>query len=220
MSHLRQAVAARVFTRAAERPLLRRIAGGPIKRLIAAMPVPEPPVRPVLLVGCHRSGTTVLYEALARSPELALIGDEGHTLWEAFHHPSRHGWRSNELGVSDVSQDERKYLYRIIRGLSGNLRFLEKTPTNCLRIPYLNELFPDASFVFLRRRAADNVNSLIEGRRASPRFVTYRLPEPLERLGELRGDAWSFALVPGWRKLKHAPSKRFVPVSTSSATKR
>ena len=73
----------------------------------------------------------------------------------------------------------------------GDRRFLDKTPENCLRIPYLHALFPDASIVFLRRRAAENVNSLMEGWRARPRFVTYRLPLPLEGLGPLNGNRWS-----------------------------
>jgi hypothetical protein len=89
--------------------------------------------------------------------------------------------------------------------LTRGRRFLEKTPRNCLRVPYLKELFPDATFIFLRRRAADTVNSLIEGWRARPRFVAYRLPEPLEGLGELSGHDWSFPLIPGWRELRRAP---------------
>ncbi|MGH3114526.1 MAG: sulfotransferase family protein, partial [Gaiellaceae bacterium] len=169
-----------------------------------ALPAAPAPVRPLLVIGCHRSGTTLLHDALACSPELASLGDEAPVLWEAFHHPSRHDWSSNALGAEDVSENERRWVYRVIQSVAGGLRFLEKTPSNCLRIPYLNELFPDATFVFLRRRAADNVNALMEGWRARPRFVTYRLPEPLEGLGERSGREWSFILVPGWRELRNA----------------
>ncbi len=84
-------------------------------------------------------------------------------------------------------------------------RFVDKTPESCLRIPYLHALFPDATFVFLRRRAADNVNSLMEAWRARPRFVKYTLPEELRGLGVLSGNRWSFTLVPGWRDLRDAP---------------
>src|SRR3970282_278928 len=49
-----------------------------------------------------------------------------------------------------------------------------------------------------------NVNSWIEAWRARPRFVKYRLPEPLTRLGPLSGNLWSFVLVPGWRELRGA----------------
>jgi hypothetical protein len=71
-------------------------------------------------------------------------------------------------------------------------------------VPYLERLFPGATFVFLRRRGADNVSSLMEGWRARPRFVRYRLPEELTGLGELSGNPWSFVLVPGWRELRAA----------------
>ena len=100
---------------------------------------------------------------------------------------------------------ERAYVYTAIRWWVRGRRFLDKTPENCLRISYLDTLFPDARFVFLRRRAADNVNSLMEAWRARPRFVKYRLPEPLEGIAPLDGERWSFALIPGWRELRHAP---------------
>lgn len=130
---------------------------------------------------------------------------EGHILWDEFHHARDRGWDSDALAAADVRQREREYVYTAVRLFARRHRFVDKTPENCLRIPYLRELFPDASFVFLHRRAADNVNSLIEGWRARPRFVKYRLPEPLEGLGPLSGDRWSFVLVPGWRELRTAP---------------
>lgn len=203
--HLRRDAAASLFRRATGGGVVRRTATGAVKHAFTALPAAPAPVRPVLVVGCHRSGTTLLHDALACSPELASLGDEAPVLWEAFHHPSRHGWSSNALGADDVTEGERKWVYRVVQAVTGRLRFLEKTPSNCLRIPYLNELFPDATFVFLRRRAADNVNALMEGWRARPRFVTYRLPERLEGLGERSGREWSFVLVPGWNELRSAP---------------
>lgn len=202
---LRRAAAASLFRRATGTGVVRRTAAGGIKHILTTMPAVPAPIKPVLVVGCHRSGTTLLHDALAHSPELASLGDEAPVLWEAFHHPSRHGWSSNALGAENVTESERKWIYRVIQAVGGELRFLEKTPSNCLRVPYLNELFPDATFVFLRRRAADNVNALMEGWRARPRFVTYRVPERLEGLGDRSGHEWSFALIPGWRELRHAP---------------
>ena len=91
-----------------------------------------------------------------------------------------------------------------MRWYAGKRRFVDKTPENCLRIPYLEALFPEATFVFVRRRAADNISSLIEGWRARPRFVKYRLPEQLTGLGPLSGYLWSFTLTPRWRELRDA----------------
>jgi hypothetical protein len=159
----------------------------------------------VLVIGCPRSGTTALLQALLRSPELRSVQSEGHILWDEFHHPSRRGWDSDGLGAEDVSERERAYVYTAIRLWTRGARFVDKTPESCLRVPYLDALFPDATFVFLRRRAADTVSSLMEGWRARPRFVKYRLPLELTGIGELSGNRWSFVLVPDWRDLAASP---------------
>jgi hypothetical protein len=159
----------------------------------------------VLLIGCPRSGTSVLLQLLLRSRELGAIQAEGHVLWNAYHDPRERGFDSDALGAEDVTERERRYVHRAIALFVRAPRFVDKTPENSLRVPYLEELFPDATFVFLRRRAAENVNSLIEGWRARPRFVTYTLPEPLRGIAPLDGERWSFVLVPGWRDLLDAP---------------
>jgi Sulfotransferase family len=147
----------------------------------------------------------VLLQALLRSPELRSVQSEGHILWDEFHHPKRRGWDSDALSATDLTPREREYVYCAIRFWTRGTRFLDKTPENCLRVSYLHALFPDATFVFLRRRAADNVSSLIEGWKARPRFVKYRLPERLTGLGNMSGNRWSFVLVPEWRELVNAP---------------
>jgi LPS sulfotransferase NodH len=156
----------------------------------------DAPERPIFVLGCPRSGTTLLLQALLQSPELRSVQSEGHILWDAYHHPRERGWDSDALGTEDVSAREREYIYLAVRLWTRGRRFVDKTPESCLRIPYLEALFPEAHYVFLRRRAADNVNSLIEGWRARPRFVKYRLPS---------GHPWSFVLVPGWKELVGTP---------------
>jgi hypothetical protein len=158
-----------------------------------------PPERPIFLIGCPRSGTSALLQAFLRSSELSTVQLEGHILWDEFHPKKRRD--SDALGAADASERERRYVNLAVRLFARGGRFVDKTPENTLRIGYLDALFPDARFVFLRRRAADNVNSLIEGWRARPRFVTHRLPTPLEGIAPLDGRLWSFALVPGWRSL-------------------
>jgi hypothetical protein len=84
------------------------------------------------------------------------------------------------------------------------IRLLEKTPKNCLRIPFLQALFPDARFVFLRRDGRPTVSSLIDAWRAGGRYVTYHLPTPVHIAGRV-GDEWCFLLPRGWRALAGAP---------------
>jgi len=175
-------------------------AASPVTVLVSA----RPPTRPVFVIGCPRSGTSLLFEALRSVPGFASLPGEGHLLWDAFHHPSKHEWRSNALTEEDLTERERTSVYLLTRAIARSRRFLDKTPKNCLRIPYLKTLFEDAQFVFLRRRAADNINSLIEGWRAYPRYVTYRLPIPLQGAPGSR-RAWSFALIDGWQELQRSP---------------
>jgi hypothetical protein len=174
----------------------------PLSRLL---PPFGSPAEPVFVLGCPRSGTSLVLEGLLRSGQLRSVQSEGHILWDEFHHPRDRGWDSDALTADDVSERERQYVNCAIALFVRGSRFVDKTPENCLRVSYLDALFPDARFVFLRRRAADNVNSLIEAWRARPRFVKYRLPDPLNGIAPLDGPLWSLVLVPGWRELRDAP---------------
>ena len=193
MWHLRRAV----FLVRRSPPRLAR----PLSRVVRA----GPPRRPIFVIGCPRSGTTALRSILVASDELASVQAEGHILWNEFHPPATRTATSDALGAEDVGKREREYVHLAVRLWTRGRRFVDKTPENCLRIEYLDALFPDARFVFLHRRGADNVNSLMEGWRARPRFVTHRLPEPLQGIAPLDGERWSFVLIPGWRDLRDAP---------------
>lgn len=91
------------------------------------------------------------------------------------------------------------------------IRFLEKTPKNSLRVPFLDRLFPDARYVWIQRSAAENVDSLIAGWQAVDRIgpftrhrfagAGYPVAGELD-LQDYRGKWWKFALVPGWRTLR------------------
>ena len=173
----------------------------PLSRIL---PTADAPSNPVFVIGCPRSGTTLLLDALLAGGDLATVHTEGHILWDEFHRPRDRGWNSDAVTPAEIAHRERAYLHLAIRLFARGGRFVDKTPANCLRVAYLEALFPDATFVFLRRRGADNVSSLMEGWRARPRFVRYRLPEMLTGLDELSGDRWSFVLVPDWRDLRAA----------------
>jgi hypothetical protein len=75
------------------------------------------------------------------------------------------------------------------------VRLLEKTPKNSLRISFLREVFPDARFVFLYREPRGNIASLIDGWNAEARFESYKLPHM----------TWKFLLPPRWEALQNVP---------------
>lgn len=164
--------------------------------------------RPIFIVGSPRSGTSLLFETLAQAPGLWTIGGESHAAIEKVEalHPASHGWDSNRLTAEDATPESVRLLTRAFReGLrdrDGNpvpadargLRFLEKTPKNSLRVPFLAAAYPDALFVYLYRDPRETVSSMLDAWR-SGRFVTY--PD----LPGWPGPPWSLLLVPGWREL-------------------
>lgn len=223
---------------------------------------------PVIIVGCARSGTTLLYNVLAEAQALWSIGDESKSIIERYHHPSAKGWESGELSAGDLTPISRAYLttaftmqaapgsfWRRVNGLrraangsrvyasvkrrgrgdgpgsgassalpagglaavralvrlrnrlappAGPIRLLEKTPENCLRLPFLTALWPDARIIFLTRDSRANVHSLMEGWRQPHLFPGYRTPLAVTGGGQTRGR-WAFTLIPGWRDLVDRP---------------
>lgn len=160
--------------------------------------------RPVFIVSSPRSGSSLLFETLAQSPDVFTIGGESHALIEGIEplQPSAHGWSSNRLTEADATEEVMDDLAGRFAASAadrdGNpagdrrFRFLEKTPKNSLRIPFFRAMFPDAFFIYLYRDERATISSMIEAWR-SGRFITY--PD----LPGWDGRPWSLLLTPGWR---------------------
>lgn len=223
---------------------------------------------PVLLLGCARSGTTLLYNVLSEVSALWSIGYESRAIIERYHSPAAKDWESGVLSAADLTAETHDFmvgryveeaapgsywrrvnavrhmanrtgLYRAVKqrgrgddtasalgsaipgaGLDvfrrvvrlrnrvlaprSPIRLLEKTPENCLRLPFLAALFPDARVIYLTRDGRANVHSLMEGWRQPHLFPGYRTPLPVTSPGQYRGR-WAFTLIPGWRELVDKP---------------
>jgi len=154
--------------------------------------------RPIFVIGAPRSGTSLLFAILRSSSRLAHWPGEAHEVWEAHYHPALRNWDSNVLDASDVTEQAAAYIKRQFLLIAGSRRrLIDKTPRNALRCAFIEALWPDARYVFLQRDGRDNVNSLINAWR-TPRYRTYRLPEPHSIPG-VDPAWWKFVLYPGWR---------------------
>ena len=163
--------------------------------------------RPVFVVSPPRSGSTLLFETLARSPDAWTVGGESHDVFESIRPlaPAERGWDSNRLEAKDAYSDVVAFLTRNfiakLRDRDGkrpapgaDVRLVEKTPKNALRVPFLAKAYPDARFVYLYRDPRETISSMLDAWR-SGRFVTY------PSLPGWAGPPWSLLLVPGWRDL-------------------
>lgn len=223
---------------------------------------------PVLIIGCPRSGTTLLFNILAEASSLWSIGYESKAIIERYHSPAAKGWESGALDAGDLTEASRAFMlrefqrqaasgdfWRRVNGLRGalrgnalyrrikrrgrgagaaasasnalpqggldairqavalrntimpprgDIRLLEKTPENCLRLPLLLALFPDARVIFLTRDGRSNISSLMEGWLEPHTFPGYRPPATFAIPGYSR-PRWAFTLIPGWRELTASP---------------
>jgi len=167
--------------------------------------------QPIFIIAAPRSGSTLVFETLMQHKQLWSFGDEGHGWIES--HPTLRplpgGVASNRLTPANLTPELAEQLridmVNMLEAFEGNpahqpgqpVRMVEKTPKNCLRIPFINAIYPDARFIYLYRRPAENIASIIEGWRHQ-RFVTYR--EVTTPHGY-----WCFLRPPGWQKMVNAP---------------
>ncbi len=179
--------------------------------------------RPLFVVSSPRSGSTLLFETLARARGLFTIGGESHQVIESVPglHPRDRDWSSNRLVATDATPEIADALRRgfveQLRDRDGrppveaSVRLLEKTPKNSLRVPFLASVFSDARFVYLYRDPRETVSSMLDAWR-SGRFATYA---DLPGWGE---PPWSLLLVPGWRDLVDRPLAEVVTTQWATAT--
>ena len=179
----------------------------------------------MFIIAAPRSGSTLLFETLAESHSICTLGGEAHGAIEGAQpelRPGAPGVDSNRLErrARDAGSDSPPA--RGVRGAAppapgaagadvAGLRFLEKTPKNALRIPFLDAAFPDAQFIFLWREPRANLASIIEAWKAG-RWVTYR------GLDE-RADPWSLLLPPDWRAMRDAPLPEIAAFQWESANR-
>ncbi|MEG3124278.1 sulfotransferase family protein [Sphingomonas sp. GB1N7] len=170
--------------------------------------------RPIFIVSSPRSGSSLLFQTLARAPDVFTIGGESHQLIEALPglHPRLRGWSSNRLDAADatpaLAEELSRRFYLSLRDRKGHpptgtVRLIEKTPKNSLRVPFLHAAFPDARFVFLYRDPRETLSSMIEAW-TSGGFRTY------PALPDWPAPPWSLLLVPGWRALAGRPLAEIV----------
>ncbi|WP_170309610.1 sulfotransferase family protein [Litorilituus lipolyticus] len=180
--------------------------------------------RPVFILACPRSGSTLFYETLAKAKGLWTVGGESHAIIEEIPEFSTiyNGSVSNsltELHGNDRSIALLKSRFaQQLRDINntpynyeqcGAIRFLEKTPKNALRIRFFKKVFPDALFIHLVRDPRDNISSIIDGWN-SGHFITYpHLPGFNNR--------WSYLLPDNWQSLQEKPVEQIATFQWQAA---
>ncbi len=134
--------------------------------------------RPVFLLGCARSGTSILGEMVDAHPRVTYLY-EASAIWNRLC-PERGDHR---LSRSDATPEIARRLHEELGGrIADPARdiLVEKNPKHTLRVPFLDAVFPDCRIVHLIRDGRDTVASL---------------------MFRNRGSQWGHLKTPGWSEL-------------------
>jgi len=109
--------------------------------------------RPIIIIGAARSGTTLLGELLSRHVDIAYWVEPKY-IWRYGNPMAQTDERHAEEATPAVRRYIRSTFASFVARREGH-RFMEKTPTNCFRVPFIQKVLPDAQFVHLIRDGRD-----------------------------------------------------------------
>ena len=125
--------------------------------------------RPVFIIGCGRSGTTIFGTALSKHRDVTYLNEPRHLWFAAYPETdiwtpkaySRHG--KLVLTSADVAHRKSKKISRLFRFETIKSRkpvLIEKLPINNFRLNFIHQIFPDARFIHIYRNGLEVARSI------------------------------------------------------------
>ena len=164
--------------------------------------------RPIFIIGPHRSGTTLLYEIMARHPDAGYFNRlnkrfpkspgiahvltccmkadkpmEAQKIWDLSKHCD-----TDVMDASNASPEIIFYYQNLIKKvlkLRGAKRFVSKYPRLSLRLSWLDKVFPGAVFIHMKRDWRAVVSSTVKRK--------------VKR--EKENNKWFGVYIPGWSQM-------------------
>lgn len=112
---------------------------------------------PIFLIGNVRSGTTMFHHIFNLHDDVESWF-EPRTIWVYGAPSRRHDRFTSEDATEKVKRYTRKRFLQYQR-THGNRRVMEKTPSNVLRVPYVEAIFPESKFLYIIREPFANLSS-------------------------------------------------------------
>ncbi len=158
-------------------------------------------MKPVFLIGAARSGTKLLRDLLAEHPDVGAVPFDVNYLWRL----GREDQGDDSLCPPLASQARMAVERELAK--AGGVVVVEKTVSNCLRVPAIAAAFPEADFVMLVRDGLDVTESALRQWQA-PIDFRYSIKKALD---------FPWLRAPGYA-LKHLRSSLLRTRSTTTTT--
>jgi len=148
--------------------------------------------RPIFMIGCPRSGTSVSAVLFAWHPDVAGFSEAGE-VWDPHNYAdpqADHHWTAEHVTPREAARLHDRFEFaRRLRSLPSHRgrRLFNKHPRNSVRIEYLRAVFPDAFFVHVVR----------DGRAVAHSMLDMIEREPARKAVPMG----AFCKPPGWRDL-------------------
>ncbi len=120
---------------------------------------------PVFLIGAARSGTKLVRDFISEHPEVDKVPYDINYIWRFGNESIDH----DELQPDNLNNGAREKIVKHVGNFhKGGELLLEKTVSNCLRVPFVQSAFPRARFIFLVRDGYDVAESVFRQWHAPP----------------------------------------------------
>jgi hypothetical protein len=114
-----------------------------------------------LIIGCARSGTSILGELIASHPDVQYIF-EASPIWEWGGYGVNESHRLTAMHATPVIKEKIRNWFQD-QAKDDALLLVEKNPRNALRVPYIREIFPQAKIIHIVRDGRDVACSMVPG---------------------------------------------------------
>jgi len=142
---------------------------GHIGRINVELQTPPEDWKPIFIVGCGRSGMTVLCKLLSAHPDVCFL-NEPRQLWmqvcksfDVLSAKCKKRGGKLRMNRADASPEKaealRQLFYSFTKMLNRNY-LVEKSPENIFRLKWLSTLFPNCKFIIMHRNPISTARSI------------------------------------------------------------
>lgn len=113
--------------------------------------------RPIVIVGAPRSGTTMLGRLFMSHRQVCFL-DEWRLTWKFGNDRRSDVLRPEHATPRVIAHIRARFAAEVAR--QGKSRLVEKTPSNALRLPFVDRVLPEARYVHIIRNGYDSARSI------------------------------------------------------------